>query len=232
MLTRTSRWIAPLTGVLLGATAAGAVVAVERFGLRHPASPGVANGAETTPVQDPRDGSRTDFVTLAAGTRAPVRMESRISSESAHSGDVFQAALLTPVLEGGRVVLPAGTRVTGRVAEASPTGRGKHKAKLVLEFASLDLADGEKVDIEARPLYFEAGGKTKRDVELIGGGTLLGGIVGKLTGNTGRGALIGAAAGTGAALETKGDAVVVPPGHRLNLVLQHDVRVPVKETRA
>ncbi|MBI5836800.1 MAG: TrbI/VirB10 family protein [Candidatus Eisenbacteria bacterium] len=156
-------------------------------------------------------------VTLVAGMRAFARMQSRISSESARVGDEFQATLTDPWLLGSRVVVPAGTRVLGEVSEVEPTGRGKHKARLVLRFTRLEPEDGEPVPLEAA---------------LIGGGALVGGIVGKITGNAGRGAVLGAAAGTGAAVATKGEPVVIRPGRALRVVLQRDVRIPVPSTRS
>ncbi|HVP40247.1 MAG TPA: hypothetical protein VMS93_13800 [Candidatus Saccharimonadales bacterium] len=221
------KWIYVLAGLAVAAGVAGGAVLGRQLAAHRQGTAGRDAGADSAGLASgaaPEEAGEA----LAAGARAQVRIESRISSESAQVGDVFEAELVAPWESDGRVVLPAGTRVSGRVAEVEATGRGKHKARLELRFTQLDLGGGREVPMDARPLVFEAGGETQRDAELIGGGAVLGGIVGKLTGNLGRGAVIGAAAGTGAALETKGQPVVVRQGRTLTLVLQREVRVPVK----
>jgi len=89
-------------------------------------------------------------------------------------------------MEDNKLALPAGTRVLGHVGYAEAAARGKTKAKLVLVYDKLGLSSGETVDIDAKPDSFEASGTTKRDVAVTGAGALIGGLLGKLSGNTRR----------------------------------------------
>lgn len=171
------------------------------------------------------------YVTLAGGDAASVRLLTPLSSETSRIGDPIAAVLISPWLVGEQTALPAGTRVEGRVTNAESTGRLKHNAKLAFEFNQVLLPGGQRVGIVSTPLSLEAGGETKRDVITIGVGTVAGGVIGAATGNTKRGAIIGAVAGTGAALYQKGDPVVLPAGSTLRLALSEGLRVSVKKVR-
>ena len=173
-------------------------------------------------------GPSTVLVTIPRGRSGTVILRSHLSSETNHRGDGFTAVLPHAWVVRGTTVLPRGTRVFGRVVDVEHTGRGKHKAELGLKFERLGLPNGKTVAIASRSLWFKAGGETKRDVALIGGGTVIGGLIGHATGSTGKGAVIGAAAGTGAALVARGKPIVLGSGHALTLTLRQPVRVPVR----
>jgi hypothetical protein len=61
-------------------------------------------------------------VTLPAGTVITVRLASTVGSKTSNTGDHFNATLATPVESGGKVVLPKGAEVQGKVVEAVPPG--------------------------------------------------------------------------------------------------------------
>src|SRR5450631_292081 len=58
---------------------------------------------------------------LPEGTPIPVRLQSAISSASAHAGDTFNAIIDEPVVIDGQTLVAAGTPVIGRVLEAKPS---------------------------------------------------------------------------------------------------------------
>ena len=74
-------------------------------------------------------------VALPAGTVVTVRLSSAVGSKISAQGDHFSATVATPVEVDGKVVLPAGAEVLGKVVEAVPQGRFKGAAvlRLVLE---------------------------------------------------------------------------------------------------
>lgn len=172
------------------------------------------------------------FVTLAGGNTARVRLVTALSSETSRVGDPVAAVLISPWADGGRTALPAGTRIEGQITLAESTGRLKHNAKLGFRFDQVRLPNGERVQIVSVPHSYAAGGETERDLVTVGAGTVAGGVIGAITGNTERGVVIGAAAGTGAALAHKGDPVVLPAGTALRLTLSEGLRVAVKKIRA
>ena len=167
------------------------------------------------------------YVMVPMGTVGHVRLGARVSSQTSQVGDAVSGTLTTALSVNDTLAVPEGTRVVGEVTAASPNGRGTHKASVGLRFTRLELADGQHIDVSARPFFLEAGGETTRDVEMIGGGTVLGGVIGGIAGNTLVGAAVGAAAGTGVALHARGDAVVLGPGTILRLKLQQPIQVEV-----
>lgn len=190
-----------------------------------------SNGPEFT--ADAKIASRPQYtyVNLAGGTSAGVRLLTALSSETSQIGDPVAAVLISSWSADGRTALPAGTRVEGQVTNAESTGRLKHNAKLAFRFDQVRLPNGERVGIVSRPFSLAAGGETKRDLITVGAGTVAGGVIGAITGNTKRGVVIGAAAGTGAALAHKGDAVTLRAGSTLRLSLSEGLRVAVKKSR-
>jgi hypothetical protein len=174
-------------------------------------------------------GSTHTYVMLPAGTLGHVRLGAPVSSQTSNVGDSVTGTLTAALSVNDTLAVPEGTRVVGEVTAASPTGRGTHKASVGLRFTRLELADGQHIDVSTRPFFLEAGGETTRDIAMIGGGTILGGVVGNIAGNTLAGAAVGAAAGTGVALHAKGDAVVLGRGTVLRMKLQEPIQVEVQK---
>jgi hypothetical protein len=135
-------------------------------------------------------------VTLPAGTVLTVRLGSAVGSKTSNTGDHFDATIATPVESGGKVVLPKGADVLGKVAEAAPQGRFKGAAvlRLVLETVTVNK---DSYDVKTSSVSRYQKGKGKRTATLIGGGAGGGALIGGLAGG-GKGALIGAVLGAGA----------------------------------
>src|SRR5437660_9317291 len=58
---------------------------------------------------------------LPEGTPIPTRLQSALSSASAHPGDTFGAIVDEPVVVDGQTLIDRGTPATGRVLEAKPS---------------------------------------------------------------------------------------------------------------
>ena len=191
----------------------------------HKAEP--PSGGHTGATRAP--GFKVTYATVPQGQSGEMTLTTALSSETSKEGDTFTAELATGWMEDNKLVLPAGTRVLGHVGYAEAAARGKTKAKLVLVYDKLGLSSGETVDIDAKPDSFEASGTTKRDVAVTGAGALIGGLLGKLSGNTKKGVVIGGVVGAGAAVGARGNAMELPAGQKLTLRIQQDVKVPVKK---
>ncbi len=146
-------------------------------------------------------------ITVPAGTRITVRLESAINSGSARSGQNFNANLVRDLVVKGKTVAKAGARAKGKVVYAKSSGRLHEPGQLTLRLTSVD-------GIPVMTSSFHAKGKshTKSNVTKVGGGAAAGAVLGGLLGG-GKGALIGAgagaAAGTGVAAATgKQEAVL------------------------
>jgi hypothetical protein len=166
-------------------------------------------------------------VTLPAGTVLTVRLASAVGSKTSNTGDHFNATIATPVESGGKVVLPKGAEVLGKVVQAVPQGRFKGAAvlRLVLETVTLNK---DSYDVHTSSISRYQKGKGKRTATFIGGGAGGGALIGGLAGG-GKGALIGAALGAGAgtagAAYTGEKEIVLPAESTLSFKLSKPLTV-------
>ena len=167
------------------------------------------NAAPPEPAPPPRP---PRAARLPEGTSLQVRLMTQISTESHQTGEPFAATLEEPVMEGGRVALPKGTRVEGVVAEADKGGRVKGVATLALKLTKVDLPGGP-ADITTNTVVHEARTTKKQDAAKVGIGAGVGAAIGAIAGG-GRGAAIGAGVGAGAGtatvLATRGEPAAFP----------------------
>ncbi len=173
--------------------------------------------------------------TVPAGTTVSVQLEEALASNKNQPGDRFKARVTRDVVVDGSVVIPAGSEVSGVVTEARGLKKIGGRAKLGLEFTSVEPPSGSPTEIKASYLA-EGKSETKRDAATIGGaavgGAVLGRIIGHQHGDDARGTVIGgvvgAAAGTAVAASTKGKEIVLPSGHVLNVTLEAPAQVTLK----
>jgi hypothetical protein len=160
-------------------------------------------------------------VTLPAGTVLTVRLASTVGSKTNSTGDRFNATIATPVKSGGKVVLPKGAEVLGKVAQAVPQGRFKGAAELRLVLETVTL-NKDSYDLQTSSVNRYQKGKGKRTATFIGGGAGGGALIGGLAGG-GKGALIGAVlgggAGTAGAAYTGEKEIVLPAESMLSFKL-------------
>jgi serine/threonine-protein kinase len=154
-------------------------------------------------------------ITVPEKTTLALSLETALSSETAAAGDEFTATLSKAVAVEGFEALPAGSRIRGHVSHAEGAGKVSGRGSLALELDVLEIPDGDRVDIQAEPLAFDARSTKKKDAGVIGGlagvGAVVGGIIGGKKGAVAGGAA-GGGAGTGVVLSTRGEEVVLPQG--------------------
>jgi hypothetical protein len=142
-------------------------------------------------------------VTIPGGTSLMVRTVDQLSS-SDKAGKSFAARLDDNLVVKGRVVIPAGSKVYGRVDSSKSAGRAFGKSELALSLRKI-VVDGRPVAI-ATGEFEESGPRSGRKTArraaagtLIGfalGGPALGAAIGASTGFIGQGKAIEAPAGT------------------------------------
>ena len=203
-------------------------------GNRKPAEPTAeqkaAQPAEAQPVETPAAAQpaapRVQTVLIPSRTIVEVRLAQTLDTKSNRPGDRFYATLMNPIVVNGKTVVPKGTRFSGHLTEAKPSGRFKGRAVMGLTLDSFEL-HGRGYGIHTSQVGRATGGHKKRNAVLIGGGSGLGAAIGAVAGKTG--ALIGAGAGaaagaTGAAITGKKN-VLVPAETPFAFALQSPVLV-------
>ena len=190
-----------------------------------------ARAATDTSATKERATEATGSVTIPAGTRLSVRTIDAIDSAKNHVGDRFEASVEEPVAVDGRVVVPKGASVYGRLEEAKTSGTFTGRSELRLALTEI-VVNGQTVPLVSRE--YELSGKSRgaSTAKRTVGGAAVGTIIGALAGG-GKGAAIGAgvgsAAGAGSEIITKGDQVKVPSETLLDFTLQDSVSVPVQQ---
>ena len=164
---------------------------------------------------------------VPTGTALSLTMDSEVSTKDKVVGDAFTATLASDVVVDGKVVFPAGSTVSGHVAEAERPGKASGRGRMVLSYDTIT-AYGKSYSIDTMGAAIQGKSGTAGDATKVVGGAAAGAILGKiLGGKVGTGAAIGAAAGTGAALMTRGPDPVVKAGAPVTITLDRSVTVKV-----
>ena len=148
---------------------------------------------------------------LREGTLLRVRTTETLSTAATEAGTVFSAELTEAVVKDGRVILPAGAVLHGRVTTVHGGRRISGAAAMHLDARTVDLPDGTRYRIHAQLIDTDQTAHTKVDSEgslvrrdhpkenlaamglATGGGAVAGAVVGG-----GVGAVVGAGIGAGA----------------------------------
>jgi hypothetical protein len=172
---------------------------------------------------------------VPAGTALMVKLDTTLATFSNKAGDPFQARLAEPVMLNGRVVIPAGAMVEGRVTRVSEPRRISGKPTIGIMPEALVLPTGERFFLDATLVDTSAGrdtdvnqegefkgsGHDRRDQMETGGGAAGGMLIGGLIGGP-PGVLIGGVVGagsTGVHWLSKHHSAVLPAGTGLTLEL-------------
>jgi len=200
------------------ANSAGAANALGATG----GAPAGSSVAAPAPAPTPR------VFTIAAGTPITIFTAKTLSTKTDKDGERFVASLARPIVDDDWVIAKKGALVEGVVANSDPGGRVKGRASMTVRLRSLQLADGNTIDLSTSSYTKAAKGTKKKDALKIGIGAGIGAAIGAIAGG-GKGAAIGAGAGggagTGYVLATRGDPAVIPSESQLTFRLQAPVTV-------
>jgi len=149
-------------------------------------------------------------VSVPEGTPLKVKLATTISTFSSKVGDPFQGKTTEPVVIEGKILIPAGSTVEGRVTKLNEPRRISGKPTIVIFPEHIVLPDGQRfmlnavlvdTDIKGTDVneegQFKGTGHDKRDQIEVAGGTGAGMLIGGLAGGP-PGLLIGGAIGAGA----------------------------------
>lgn len=155
------------------------------------AAPAAAPVAEQAPPPPP-----PPPIVIPAGTNIVARVGSTLSSKTAQDGQPFTGTLANGIAVHGKVVVPAGSGVSGIVTEAKSAGRFKGEAILAIKLTSINIK-GVPHNVSTDEYVVTQKGKGKRTAVMVGGGAGGGALIGGIAGG-GKGALIGGLIGAGA----------------------------------
>lgn len=172
---------------------------------------------------------RPQIATVPSGTNLKVRLESTVDTAVNKSGDTFRAVVDEDVYVDGRVAIPRGSEVSGKLLKVVQSGRVEGRAELAMELNEVQVG-GTSYAIATKTFSVMAESTKKEDAVKIGVGSGIGAAIGAIAGG-GKGAAIGAAigggAGTAAVVGTRGKEIQYAPEQKLTFALSEDVRIPL-----
>jgi hypothetical protein len=180
-------------------------------------------------------------IMVPAGTHIPLVLHNAISTRSARPGDPVYFETLFPVMIDGKVVIPAGSYVSGEVTESKRPGRVKGRGELMIKLTTMILPNAYMVNLNAVPSNAGTGGNETTDNEgkIIGdsekghdigtiakttaAGAGIGGLATRTGTGVGIGAAAGAAVGLAAVLLTRGPDAEMPRGSTVEAVIDRSL---------
>jgi hypothetical protein len=199
------------------------------------ASPQVEPAREPARMPDPPSAPpvpQFEEVVLPTSSVMGLEVDTPLSSEHARIEDRVDARVSRDVMAGGRVAIPAGSRVIGAVTLVERGGKVKQAARLGVRFHTLVLADGREIPLRTEPVYREGDSPSGESARKIGGAAIGGAILGAIIGG-GKGAVIGGATGAagGSAVVMAGDrnAATLAPGTVLTVKLSAPATIEVEK---
>jgi len=150
-------------------------------------------------------------ISIPAGTKANVTVNTTMSTENTSVGEQWTGQMKDPIVVNGKVVVPVGATVSGRVTEAVPAKSGT-RATLRLAASSVDV-NGHVYAISGDSKPIVAGSPRARNIGAIAGSAAAGAIIGHAVGRSGTGTIVGGILGGAAA----GAAVAKSKGYQVDL---------------
>ena len=186
------------------------------------------------PAPEPEPEPAPVPLALASGTIIPTAVDQEINSRSNKKGEMVTTTVSSDVTDSrGRVIIPAGSKVTMTITEIRESeNKGDKTGKLTLTPTEVAIggrsytlaASAEALDRHLKDRKTNAG-----DVAKVGAGAAIGALAGRVIGGNTKGAVIGGvlggAVGTQRAVETQDRDVVVPAGSRVELTLQGELTI-------
>jgi hypothetical protein len=144
---------------------------------RHPRAEGISPSQSLIP----------SISKLPVGTPITIRLQTPISSASAHPGDRFKAILDDPIVIDGQTVIARGSAVSGHILAARASAQSDLPGYVRLALYSLSL-EGKALPVETSSVFAKAGSHKSRKAAPPNGET-----GGTFIGDSGKASLVGTA---------------------------------------
>jgi hypothetical protein len=170
---------------------------------------------------------------LAAGTHMDMAATDTISSRTAKVGDAFSARVVEDVRNAaGRVVIPAGSLVNGKITDVKPSPNPSTPGTLTLSVASITVRGTSypiDASVDSLETVHKGRGVTTGDAAKVGAGAAAGAILGRVLGGNKKGTIVGGViggiAGAGVAASSKDSDIVLPAGAHIIIRLTKELAV-------
>jgi hypothetical protein len=180
-------------------------------------------------------------IVVPSGTHIPLVLHNAVSTRSARPGDPVYFETSFPVMIDGKVVIPAGSYISGEITESKRPGRVKGRGELMMKLTTLILPNAYMVNLNAVPGNAGTGGNETTDKEgkivadsnkgsdigtiakTTGAGAGIGGLATQSAKGVGIGAGVGAAVGLAAVLLTRGPEAELPRGSTVEAVIDRSI---------
>lgn len=193
---------------------------------------------QTTPPSGGQSGQTTTpkpkapvFVVMPESTAVAVTLVDSIDTDTHLSGQQFRATLSQAIMVDGRTLFDVGSPVMGVLDSVVESGRLKTPAELHFHVSAIQDSKGNWVDVPTDLIVEKMGSHTDREVAMIGGGAIVGGIIGKVIdkkGSTEIGAAAGAVVGTGVAAATGKKDIFYGVGSEIVFFSREPIRIEIK----
>jgi hypothetical protein len=161
-------------------------------------------------------------VTVPSGTVLAVQLSESLGSDLNHPGDTFSARLVSPIMVGNQMVVPANATVQGEIVEARNAGHFNGSSELVAKVTRLTF-NGKTYRLRSSEYSKKSAARNIQTAEVIGGGAGVGAILGAILGGkkgAAVGAVLGAGVGTGARVMSKPKQIELPAQSTLSFRLE------------
>lgn len=181
-----------------------------------------------------------DQVSVPSGTILHCRTNQTLTTRLNVAGDAFTFNVAEPVSERGRVAIPAGAMLAGRVTLVERPGRIKGVGLMRLTIDRITLPDARNLPVNAVLMtaygldhvkvvesegVIQGPSSRKADFEEIGGGSVGGALLGLIFAHPFIGTAAGATATTVDRLRRRGKDLTIPIGTAIDYQLTRDLEV-------
>ena len=161
-------------------------------------------------------GRSADPNEIPVGTEFDVSLQTALNSNTAQVEDRFEATTMVDLMEGNRVMVPAGSVMRGVISSVTPATRLERKGALTVAFDQITIR-GRSYPIRATVAQVLESEGIAGETARIGTGAGVGAIIGGILGGF-KGALAGILIGAGGTIAaTEGEDVELPPGTTLRV---------------
>jgi hypothetical protein len=182
---------------------------------------------------------------IPKNTHVLLKMMNSISTRTAEEGTQVYMQTVSPISDGGQIIVPVGSYVQGTVLVSKRSGKVSGRAQLAIRLEVLTLPGGKTLKFSPHVSSVDDGESTQKvvndeglvqqgstvgkDVEriaiLAGSGAGIGGIADRSWSGAGIGAGAGSAVGLATTLFTRGKEVELRQGSSLDVVFDRPLLV-------